>query len=143
MTVTFGESVVTSLASLSSASTVKGLVVNKAGSEVSETSVVNALALRRGGRVGAAAAARVEQLRASVLAVSVQLLAFVVGDQGTGSVAGSVSRNAVDVGSGFLGLNTCSKAVLVTCLASRLDRCVTARETDIVHARALSLADSS
>jgi hypothetical protein len=81
LTVTFSESVVTSLASLSSASTVKGLVVNEAGSEVSETSVVNALALRRGGRVGTAAAARVEQLRASVLAVSVQLLALVVGDQ--------------------------------------------------------------
>jgi hypothetical protein len=143
LAITLGEGVVAGLASLSSTGAVKGLVVNEAGSEVSETSVVNTLALRRGRRVGAAATARVEQLRASVLAVCVQLLAFVVGDQGTGSMAGSVSCDAVDVGSGFLGLDACSKAVLVTLLASGLDRCVTAGETDIIHARALGLADSS
>jgi hypothetical protein len=41
-------------------------------------------------------------------------------------MAGSVSCDAVDVGSGFLGLDACSKAVLVTLLASGLDRCVAA-----------------
>jgi hypothetical protein len=40
-------------------------------------------------------------------------------------MARSVSSDAVDVGSGLLSLDACTKAVLVTLLATRLDRCVT------------------